>query len=276
MDTSTTKCIVVHLTGDPRYLHRLKIAAELARRFNAHLDVVYALGPAHNPAPAIGRAMSMEYLKEAADAAMESAAKAEQEVKAFCDSNVKSWSWHLEGGDVDEIVSRFAHLADLVVVDQSPKGLLEDLLETDLTEHLLISAGCPLLVVPTAWKDAQIGKHVLIAWKNSREAISAVRGSMAFLTSAETVLIFAKPNGKRQAGSPGEDLEAYLKHHGVAATTIGKNYGHKHDILKVAQEHQRDLIVMGSSGHPRLSQWFFGDYTEHVLRHTKVPVLMRH
>lgn len=276
MDSSITKCIVVHLTGDPRYLHRLKIAADLARRFDAHLDVVYALGPAHNPAPAIGRAISMEYLKEAADAASAAAAKAEQEVKAFCDANVKSWTWHMEGGDVEEIVARYAHLSDLVVVDQSPQGLLEDLLESDMTEHLLMSAGCPLLLVPTAWTDAPIGKHVLIAWKNSREAISAVRGSLSFLTTADTVLIVAEPDDKRRGSSPGEDLKNYLSYHGVSATMIDPSDGHKRDILKIAQEHDRDLIVMGSSGHSRFSRWIFGDFTEHVLRHTKVPVLMRH
>ncbi|MCP5365290.1 MAG: universal stress protein [Hyphomicrobiales bacterium] len=276
MDTSITKCIVVHLTGDPRYMHRLKIAADLARRFDAHLDIVYALGPAHNPAPAIGRAMSMEYLKEAAEAATAAAARAEQEVKRFCDANVKSWTWYLEGGDVEEIVDRYAHLADLVVVDQHPQGLLEDLLESDMTEHLLMSAGCSLLLVPTTWTDAPIGKDILIAWKNSREAISAVRSSLTFLRSAESVQIVAEAGDKKRGSSSGEDLQIYLSYHGVAATVLDSSNGQRRDILKIAQEHNRDLIVMGSSGHSRFSRWIFGDLTEHVLRHTKVPVLMRH
>lgn len=55
---------------------------------------------------------------------------------------------------------------------------------------------------------------------------------------------------------------------------IDSSDSHKRDVLKIAQKHDPDLIVMGSSGHSRLSQLFFGDFTEDVLRHTKVPVWM--
>ena len=37
-----TKCIVVHLADDPRHLPRLQLAVDLAKRFDAHLNVVYA------------------------------------------------------------------------------------------------------------------------------------------------------------------------------------------------------------------------------------------
>jgi nucleotide-binding universal stress UspA family protein len=44
-------------------------------------------------------------------------------------------------------------------------------------------------------------------------------------------------------------------------------------ILEVATEVDADLIVMGTHGHTGLSHVLFGSVAEHVVRHSRVPVL---
>jgi len=44
-------------------------------------------------------------------------------------------------------------------------------------------------------------------------------------------------------------------------------------ILEVAAEIQADLIVMGTHGRTGLTHVFFGSVAEHVVRHSRVPVL---
>jgi nucleotide-binding universal stress UspA family protein len=44
-------------------------------------------------------------------------------------------------------------------------------------------------------------------------------------------------------------------------------------ILEVAAEVEADLIVMGTHGHTGLSHVFFGSVAEHVVRHSRIPVL---
>ena len=38
----SVKCIVVHISDDPRHLPRLRLAMDLTERFDGHLNVVYA------------------------------------------------------------------------------------------------------------------------------------------------------------------------------------------------------------------------------------------
>lgn len=44
-------------------------------------------------------------------------------------------------------------------------------------------------------------------------------------------------------------------------------------ILEVASEVEADLIVMGTHGHTGLTHVLFGSVAEHVVRHSRIPVL---
>jgi nucleotide-binding universal stress UspA family protein len=271
-----TKCIVVHLADDPRYRVRLDLGIDLARRFDAHLNVVYAT-PAAAAAPAAtrGRSASFEFLSETAEVAHNKADSIRAEVESVCRAKLKSWEWHLEEGSVERIVSRFAHLSDLVIIEQAPLNFFEDRVIFHTADHLVISAGSPMLLVPETWQGTTVGTRVLIAWKNGREAIGAVRGALSFLQQAQQVLVLAAAD-ERHVSPPGSDLVAYLSHHGVRGELIGASERGGEDILKVAKAQNCDLIVMGAYAHSRLREMFLGGATDHIMRHATVPVLMRH
>jgi nucleotide-binding universal stress UspA family protein len=46
------------------------------------------------------------------------------------------------------------------------------------------------------------------------------------------------------------------------------------DIYKTARSHKADLIVMGTHGRTGLSHVFMGSVAEHVVRHSRIPVLI--
>ena len=142
-----TKCIVVHLADDPRHLPRLQLAVDLAKRFDAHLNVVYANERPDFPAGMIGRAASMAYLDDAEEEEEELIVAIKKEVDEAC-AGLASWEWHEEHGAVDKLVSRWAHLSDLVLAEQEPHEHIEDDLIFRLSDHLVMSAGCPMLLVP--------------------------------------------------------------------------------------------------------------------------------
>ncbi len=269
-----TKSIVVHLADDPRSLDRLKLAVAIAQRFGAHLNVVYATAEIHQPAASIGRAASLEYMAEATEMATHTAEALEGHAKELCKA-LKSWEWHLERGEVEAIVARFAHLADLVIVEQSPHSFFEDSVVFHMSDHLVMSAGCPMLLMPETWRGGDVGRRVLIAWKNGREAIGAVRGALSFLEQADEVMILAYAWDK-YANPPGSDLVTYLAHHGIASTVVGLNEKGGEEILKVAKDKACDCLVMGAYAHSRLRELFVGGATDYIMRHTTIPVLMRH
>lgn len=57
------------------------------------------------------------------------------------------------------------------------------------------------------------------------------------------------------------------------ARTILREGAPRSVILEVAKAEGADLIVMGTHGRTGLSHMFFGSVAEHVVRHSRVPVL---
>ena len=64
----------------------------------------------------------------------------------------------------------------------------------------------------------------------------------------------------------------YLQH--VKVTPIVKHFKVFKEVNDVAQEHNADLIVMGSHGTSGLKELFVGSNTEKVVRHADIPVLV--
>lgn len=64
----------------------------------------------------------------------------------------------------------------------------------------------------------------------------------------------------------------YLK--GIEIVPIVKHFKVFSEVSLVAQEHNADLIVMGSHGTSGFSEIFVGSNTEKVVRHSEIPVLV--
>ncbi|WP_028873322.1 universal stress protein [Psychroserpens burtonensis] len=61
---------------------------------------------------------------------------------------------------------------------------------------------------------------------------------------------------------------------GVSVTPIVKHFKVFSEVAKVAEEHNADMIVMGSHGASGLSEIFVGSNTEKVVRYSEIPVLV--
>jgi nucleotide-binding universal stress UspA family protein len=47
-------------------------------------------------------------------------------------------------------------------------------------------------------------------------------------------------------------------------------------LLRLANDRDAELLVMGAYAHSRLRQYIFGGATQHVMEHARIPVLMSH
>jgi len=269
------KSIVVHLADDSCHLPRLRLAADLANRFDAHLNVVYAKERVDMPAGIVGRGASMAFIAVAEETEREHAAATRKEVEDVC-AGLRSWEWHEAQGEVDKVVVKWAHLSDLVIAEQSPQTHLEDKIIPHMADHLVMLAGAPMLLVPDEWAGGSVGKQILVAWKNSREANGAVRSALPFLKQADKVMILAHTPDPI-ADPPGSDVARYLGYHGIDAEIVGASADGGNDILEVAATQGSDLIVMGAYAKTmRLGEFIALGTTGAVMRNTTVPVLMRH
>jgi nucleotide-binding universal stress UspA family protein len=272
------KTILVHQADDQRYRQRLEVAIGLARRFDAHLNLVYLTTPVTTPVGIRGRGASLAYIAEATEVGREHARDVEKVVLERCRGNAPSWEWHIEEGELDKAIADHAHLSDLVIVGQTPLEHLEDRVILHLPDHLVVHIGCPMLLVPAKGQIDTVGQRIIVAWKSGREALQAVRGSLPFLQTAETVTVLTGSNGS--GGQQAQDgIGAYLQRHGIRAEVIPIEdhlSGVGDIILRKAAEIRCDLVVMGAYAHSRLREIVLGGTTDFMMRHSTVPILMAH
>ncbi|QCG98727.1 universal stress protein [Azospirillum sp. TSA2s] len=272
------KTILLHMANDDAYASRLAVAAALAKRFSAHIQALYIATPVSMPAGATGRAASYGFMAEATAIAHENAERIEREVRQALDG--LSFDWTIEEGDHVELLAERASYADLVVVAQSAAVRAGERVSLHhIPDRLPLETPTPVLVLPPKQPAAApIGRHVLVAWKNSPESARAVRAAMPFLEAADSVTVLSvEPPG--QHSNDAADLVDWLHRHGIAARpqSVIASGGEVGDmILSCCGDQGADLLVMGAYGHSRLRELVLGGATRTVLDGLTLPALLTH
>lgn len=272
------KTILVHLADDEEHLKRLEVALMLAREQKAHVTALFITTPIGMPAQITGRGASAAYLSEATAQAKAKAEALEEEFKMNCERSNVEFSWIITEGDHLDLLARHAHAADLVIASQPTYESFEDRLRMRLPEELALHSGLPVLILPQDSEIKSIGKRVLVAWKDTRETVRAIRDNISILIDAEKVFVLTVAPDTGDALSLHEVAD-YIARHGVNVETQHiANYEHSigETILDAADSCEADLIVLGAHGHSRLRELIMGSVTDHVVKNTEVPVVISH
>jgi nucleotide-binding universal stress UspA family protein len=175
-------------------------------------------------------------------------------------------------GPIAPAVASQAKLADFTVLPGMGEG--EDVFWSILRDAALFQSGRPVLVVPEKAKPP-IGETVVVAWKDSSEAVRAVKAAEPFLGKAKRIrLVSVTENDKDETA---EGMADYLTRAGLRVELVrpaskGRDVGEM--LLKSAGK--GSMLVMGAYGRWRWQEWVFGGATQYVLRHATIPVLMTH
>lgn len=259
-------------------------AAQLARLFDAHLDVL-ALGVDRTQvgyAYLGGGGVLMHLALEQAEAqarATETAAKAALEAEA------PGLRWAVEGavaqsGVVGELVALRARFADLVVLPR-PYGPGRPTDAEAVAEAALFEGQAPVLVLPDGKPLTRLPERIVIGWNQSREAMVAVRRALPLLKAARRVeiAVIDPPHHGPERSDPGGMLCQMLVRHGVKAevAVLARSMPRISDVLN---RHLRDMdaemLVMGAYGHSRFREAILGGATRNMLEQAEVPVFMAH
>lgn len=278
------KDIVVFVDPSSASVHRLRIAASLARRYAAHLIGVYIV-PAnlrHHASDGFVRGRdAMRSMAEHHRLARERAALqvGRHFAETVAQGDVQAEFRLVWNDESDRSVISNSLYGDLVVVGQTePHGLPQNW----LPEHLLLASGAPMLVVPNAWTSDTVGERVVIAWNASKEARRAIADALPLLSTAQAVTILivdAATDPGRHGEEPGANIALHLTRHGARVDVEQLDSGRVQTaevILKAASRHKADLIVMGAYSHGRSRQLLFGSVTRSIQKDATVPVLMSH
>lgn len=285
----SVKTILLPLSGAAAPEPVFETALSLARRFDAHLDVLYVRRNPRNLLPYATLGLSKRMRESVLQAAEQNTAtQAESAQTLFtqvCErvgvplvsirsgSGSASASWNEETGQEGTILAVRGRLSDLIVLP----GPIPVSPPPEVAEAALKSTGRPVLIIPPC-DETVITNHIGIGWNGSAEAARAVGAAMTYLHAAESVTIFA---GAAQAERKptAQDLVDYLGWHGVEAAvrsfeahdpTVGEA------LLDEARDAAVNLLVVGGYSRSRLRELILGGVTGHLLANADIPVFMVH
>ena len=273
------KTILVHVDTGPSAPARLKLSAELAARFGAHVTGLYVRRPFQAPAfTDAGPAMDSLYRT------YENATKADEALatatfKELVGGTSLSSEWRVADGLVEEVVAARARYVDLVIVGQAEPDAPATTTPPDLAETVAMAGERPVLIVPHIGVAKPPGKTVVLCWNGTREAARAATGALPILKTADKVIVLLidpKNDGNEQ---PGAAVTRWLVRHGVKAivqrdTAAESSVGGV--ILSRAADQDADLIVMGLYGHSRMREWVLGGASRTLLASMTAPLLVAH
>lgn len=254
---------------------RVELAASLAERFGSRLIGIAA---EDFVLPYIGDGLASVdaiLIEDARRTAAENLAKAEAVFRQTA-SRLNDIEWRSAIDSPRRFVLDQARAADIVVLARqgsSDPGQGQMALSPG---DLVMELGRPLIVVPPQVKRLS-SRHVVIAWKNTREARRAVRDALPLLQQAETVSVFAAGAEAQDEGA--QDVSDHLALYGVGSRAVIRSDGIKYpsdELIDFTIESGCDLIVSGAYGHSRMQEWIFGGMTQDLLEAAPVCCLMAH
>ncbi len=168
-----------------------------------------------------------------------------------------SAEWLVETGDEAHWLALHGRVADLLVLGRPWDG---GTIPMDVVDAALMDTGRPVLIVPTRPPD-QIGQTIVIAWKDTAEAASAVAAAMPLLVRARQVVILSVEEDAKTDASACERLRKALVWHNrsIAVRCLPAADGDPADtLLRTAAKLGADMLVMGGYGHNRMREVVYG------------------
>ena len=189
-------------------------------------------------------------------------------------------SFDVGEGDAQELLCLVGRCHDLLVIEHARSGL--DGIGGDSAEECAVACGTPTLIVPKEGVFNVVGKTIVIAWNNSRQAAAAVHGALPLIEAAEDVTVLLGED-RRAAQTvtrrPDADIAAYLRLYNENVTSVPFNYEGAN--LGLALQERTldlggDLLVMGAYGRSAWREFVFGGTTREIMNNLQLPVLMAH
>jgi nucleotide-binding universal stress UspA family protein len=214
------------------------------------------------------------------DEAKQEIKEAEEEFRGALKDRAASLEWRstVMSASLSDYIACEARSADLVITSVNSGDLLNASRFIN-TGELLMQIGRPVLIVPGAPPSPNLD-HIVVAWKDTREARRAASDALPLLKKATdvTVVEIAAEDDLENAYKRVTDVGDWLKHHGIAAECVARHATGDEAIQlqATASKHGAGIIVAGAYGHSRLREFVFGGVTRDLLRSTGCCSLMSH
>jgi nucleotide-binding universal stress UspA family protein len=270
----TYKSILVNLDIDGQCAPLIKLAVDLAKRFDARL---IGLSAADVPPPFVaseGMAFDGEIMVRQQQNIEHRLQELREEFERLAGTSINV-EWRGTVSNPTRQLINYARAADLILT-ASPEGASASNAHRSVDlGSLVLQAGRPILVASTG-QERFLANKVVVAWKETREARRAVVDAIPFLQMAKDVrLITIDSDATDETWNSLTDVVAFLSHHGIkAGADVFPEKADVQTIADLAKAMYADLIISGAYGHSRLREWVFGGATRSLLENDGLNRLM--
>lgn len=282
MACKTLLSVVTHQEDTALSMAALDAAIALARRQDAHLDVL-ALGLDQTQVGYFYAGASAIVYQETLERAQSEAETVEAHVRQRLAAEDIRWSVDravAQLGAMGALIAQRARFADMVVLPR-PYGAGRGPADEAVIESALFEGQAAVMVLPDGMVTPPAFDRIVVAWNQSPEALSAIRRALPMLQRAGVVdiTVIDPPAHGPERSDPGGLLSQWLSRHGVRAevSVLARTLPRVSDVLmRHVRDRDADLLVMGAYGHSRFREAILGGATRDLLETTPVPVFMAH
>ena len=268
--------VMVYVDPDYTHVQIVRIAAQLADKFNARL-----MGVAATPIrpPAVANGLVVDTVGEAEISQMTGRL---QEKESWFRQTVGGTrhviDWRSELDFPTEFLVSQTRCADLVVLNPN-RGFLGAYNSLD-PAGVVLKSGRPVLVAPNEVQDFRADR-VVVGWKDTREARRAIMDALPLLQEATRVTVagICEEGDETATQRNIDDVVQYLARHrvkGGSKVVLNSDASSAAQLIRLAKDEGADLLVTGAYGHSRLGEWVFGGVTQELLATSPVCCLMSH
>jgi nucleotide-binding universal stress UspA family protein len=178
----------------------------------------------------------------------------------------------IEPGDITAKIRERAAMTDLIVlkVEHPPMGGLSNL--SSPFRSIIVNSSCPVLGVPG---DATEVRRAMLSYDGSPAAKEALFVAAYFGEVWRTELVvFSALDGSRVKADVHDYVRRYLEFHEVEAEYILSEHGAMDQLLKIVEEQNVDMVLMGAYGVSVIRQLMDGSVLDYMLRESRTPLLI--
>jgi len=276
--------LMLPITGTAGDESALSAAVALASAFGAHLSVVQ---PVNLPMPIPGPwgitpdLVQSEMYAQLRAEADERATK----LRSRLDKEGISWEVRVDEARFTEpprAMARQARYADLSVMAAPKQGADDGGVARAFFSSMLFESGRPVLAIPAHHPAKLPFRHVVVAWKPTREATRALHDALTMLTGATSIdVVTVDPvvSDFDHGPYPGVDIATHLARHDLTVNVVslprsGQTVATA--LLRHAAESDAQLLIAGGYGHSRLREWVLGGTTRELLQALHLPIFFSH
>jgi nucleotide-binding universal stress UspA family protein len=247
----------------------LRLASDVAAQLGARKLIGIAACQPMQYFGGPGEAIPPELVEQDYEQMAKDLAQAEKEFRsAFSVAGVDvDWRCATSTEPLAGFIAREMRAADLLVTAPSHASLFDSSRYVELAATVM-AAGRPVLVAGPEVARLDLG-HVLVAWKDSREARRAVEDALPLLkrAGAVTVAEIAPEDELAPAQERLDDVAAWLRQHGITSTTsaLPTAGDDASRLAAMAEKTGAAMVVAGAYGHSRLAEWVLGGMTRDFL-----------